>query len=276
MKYLIKFDEDDDYGETKDNNYYKEIIAKNKDLKYENLIILEDELIIIFKDSLEFTLFSQKQNLNLKLIPYKENKENIIIKKDNENNFNNMKIYVVRFEIKFTTKENHKKMQIYKRKIGQKYNCKLNYYIDQKTASNSISVYYYIVSDKAIHIPEKEIFGQECQENLYKKDFSIEWLTLSSDYEYIYKFLEYCHENNIKVRRKFQKIDENCNEIPTYYFTREYELINYSLENMKKIQDYIGYTAITLNSFALTELKSKCKDTFLQYNENIYQYARHN
>ena len=131
-----------------------------------------------------------------------------------------MKIYVVRFEIKFTTKEIHKKMKYYKRKIEQKYNCKLNYYINQKTASNSIAVYYYIISEKAIHIPEEEIFREECQENLYKRDFSIEWLSLSSEFEYISKFLKYCHENNLNVRRKFQKIDENCNEIQKYYLTR--------------------------------------------------------
>ena len=97
---------------------------------------------------------------------------------------------------------------------------------------------------------------------------------MSSDYEYINKFLLYCHENNLNVIRKFQKINNKNNEIPNYYFKREYELINYSLGNMKLIQNYIGNTTITLNSFALLELKSKNKDTFLEYGENIYQYAR--
>ena len=277
LLYLIKFNNDDDYDyeETKDNNYYKEKISNNKDLKYEDLIILEDKLIIGFKDSLQLFLFLQNQNLNLKLIPYKESKENILPKKHIENNnYSNLKIYIVRFELKFTINEIHKKLKNYMRKINQKYNCKLNYYIDQKTSSNSIAVYYYINSEKPINIPENEIFGEECKESLYKKNFCIEWLTLSSDYEYISKFLDFCAQNNLNVLRKFQKIDKNNNEIPKYYFTREYELINYSTQNMKLIQNYIGFTTITLNSFALLELKSKSKDTFLEYGENLYQYAR--
>ena len=43
---------------------------------------------------------------------------------------------------------------------------------------------------------------------------------------------------------------------------------------MKLIQNYIGNTTISLNSFALLELKAKSKDTFLEYNQSIFQYAR--
>ena len=272
LLYLIKFNED--FDEEKDNNYYKEKISENKDLKYENLIILEDKLIIIFKDSLQFTLFSQKQNLNLKLIPYKEN--TITKNEEKEKNiYNNMKIYIVRFDINFTISEIHKKMKNYMKKINNKYNCKLNYYIDEKNRSDSISVYYYIISENPINIPTKEIIGEECKESIDKKVFTIKWLTLSSDYDYINKFSLFCHENNLNVLRKFQKIkNNNYNEIQSYYFKREYELINYSIGNMKLIQNYIGFTTITLNTFALLELKSKSKDTFLEYGENIYQYAR--
>ena len=70
------------------------------------------------------------------------------------------------------------------------------------------------------------------------------------------------------------KKPNNKNDIPNHYFTKNFELINYSIENMKLIQNYIGYTCINLNSFAILELKSKSKDTFLEYNQNIFQYAR--
>ena len=156
--------------------------------------------------------------------------------------------------------------------INEKYNYKINYFIDESIDSNSKSVYYYINSDTHINIPEKEILGEECKENLNQKIFSITWLSFTSDYDYFTKFREFCRQNNLNVVYKKQKIQNN--QIPNHYFTKKYELINYSLENMKLIQNYIGNTTISLNSFAILELKTKSKDTFLEYNQNIFQYAR--
>ena len=271
LLYYIKGNEDYN-GEIKDNKYYKKKIAENKDLKYEDLIIMDDKLIIIFNDSLQFSLFSQRQNLNLKLTPYKDN--TLANSEQNmENTYDNMKIYYVNFEPTYSSSEILKIMKKYMRIINQKYNCKLNFYIDEKNSSNSITVFYYINSDHPIRIPPREILGQECKDNAYKKNFSIDWLSISSDYDYIYKFFDFCASNNLNVIRNKNKIKRN-NEIKNYHLMWEYELINYSIENMKLIQNYIGFTTITLNSFALLELKSKSKDTFLQYNENLFQYAR--
>ena len=271
LLYIIKYNGDYDYDESKDNNYYKQKILENTELKYENLIILKDNLIIAFKDTLQFSLFSQKQNLNLKLIPYKEN---IIIKsEENEkNSLINLKTYIVKFEIGFSINNIHKIMQNYRKRINGKYDCKLTYIIDEKSDSNSKNVFYFINSNSPINISEKEIIGEECKNNIYKI-FTIDWLTLTSDYEYIIKFEEYCHSNNLNIRRKKLEINKD-KPIQNYNFAREYELINYSIENMKLIQNYIGVTTITLNSFALLELKSSSKDTFLEYGENIYSYAR--
>jgi len=57
-------------------------------------------------------------------------------------------------------------------------------------------------------------------------------------------------------------------------FTGKYELINYSLENVKLILNYIGITTIELDSFAIKELTSKCNDTFLEFDMDIFKYAR--
>ena len=136
--YLIKFNGDFD-DEIKDINYYKEKISENQDLKYENLIILEDKLIIIFRDSFQFSLFSQRQKLNLKLIPYKENI--IALNEENQENNYNLKIYIVKFERSFTIDQIHTIMKKYMKTINRRYSCKLNYYIDEKSSLNSIIVF---------------------------------------------------------------------------------------------------------------------------------------
>ena len=267
--YSIKFN--GNYGdEIKDINDYKQEIEES-DLQYDNLLILEDKLIIMFKDSFQFSLFSKNQNLNLKLIPYKEN---ILTNNEEiqENNYN-MKIYIVKFEPKMKINNIHIIMKRYMRKINQKYSCKLNYYIDEKSSPDSIIVFYFINSEYPIKIPEKEIIGTECKNNYYKKNFSINWLSICSDFDFINKFIDFCKNNNLNVIPNKAKRKKN-QEIGNYHQMWEYELINYSIENMKLIQNYIGFTTITLNSFAILELKSKSKDTFLQYNESIFQYSR--
>ena len=97
LLYYIKFN--DDYDESKDINYYKNKISENKDLKYEELISLPNNLIIVFNDSLQFSLFSKKQNLNLKFIPYKQNIQNISqkIEENIKKKENNMKILLIKF-----------------------------------------------------------------------------------------------------------------------------------------------------------------------------------
>ena len=272
LLYYIKFN--DDYDEEKDINYYKNKISENPDLKYEEIISFGDNLIIIFNDSLQFSLFSKKQNLNLKFIPYKQSMQDIT-SSNNENNKideNNMKIFKVNFEKNCSVSEIHKKMQKYMKMIQSKYNYKLNYYIDQKSDSYSLSVYYYIKSEDPVSINKNDIIGKECEENLNNKIFSINWFTFTSDYEYISKFLDYCHQYNINVVRKI-KINKNKEEIRKTDLSREYELINYSLENMKLIQNYIGYTTIVLNSFALLEIKTRSNDTFLNH-QNIFYFAK--
>ena len=199
LLYYIKFN--DDYDEEKDINYYKNKISENPDLKYEEIISFGDNLIIIFNDSLQFSLFSKKQNLNLKFIPYKQSMQDIT-SSNNENNKideNNMKIFKVNFEKNCSVSEIHKKMQKYMKMIQSKYNYKLNYYIDQKSDSYSLSVYYYIKSEDPVSINKNDIIGKECEENLNNKIFSINWFTFTSDYEYISKFLDYCHQYNINV-----------------------------------------------------------------------------
>ena len=62
LLYYIKFNDDLDEG--KDINYYKNKIKENPELKYEELISFGDNLIIIFNDSLKFSLFSKIQNFN--------------------------------------------------------------------------------------------------------------------------------------------------------------------------------------------------------------------
>ena len=271
LLYVVEFQKDP--NNKKDIKYYHEKIKENKELTYENLFILKDKLIIIFRNSLQFSLFSERQNLNLKLIPYKENLDLINAQNDsNENIFNNMKIYIVKFDSRFSNKDINRIMLNYKNRVGNKYNYKINFFIDENIDSNSKAVYYYINSENNIYLNEKEILGEECKENLNKKIFSITWLSFTSDYDYFPKFRQFCRENNLNIIYKKQKLKEN--ETPNHFFTKKFELINYSIENMKLIQNYIGYTTITLNSFAILELKSKSKDTFLEYNQNIFQYAR--
>ena len=269
LLYNIEFKKDPD-GK-KDNKYYHEKIIENKELKHEKILILKDKLLIVFSDSLQLALFNEKQNLDLKLIPYKGENIQLSDEQNNENNTYNMKIYIVKFESKFSTGKIHKIMKDFKNYLINKYNYRINYFIDESIDSQSKAVYYYINSDNKINIPDKEILGEECKENLNQKIFSIPWTSFTSDYDYFPKFREFCRENNLNVVYKKQK---NKNIIPNHYFTKTYELINYSIENMKLIQNYIGYTTINLNSFAILELKSKSKDTFLEYNQNIYQYAK--
>ena len=275
LLYYIKFN--DDYDDQKDINYYINKIKENKELKYEELISFGDNLIIIFNDSLQFSLFSKKQNLNLKFIPYKQSIQKI--KKSNDENEkvndNNMKIFKVKFERIFSISKIHKLMQKYMKRINTKYNYRLNYYIDEKGDSDSFLVYYYIKSDTPANLNKNDIIGKECEEGLNNKIFSINWMTLTSDYEYIHKFLAYCQENNLNVIRKIN-INKDSEEIKNNDYSREYELINYSIENMKLIQNYIGYTTIVLNSFAFLELKTRSKDTFLEPNQNIFSFASNN
>ena len=266
--YVAKFKNDP--KEKKDINYYYQKITENKDLKHKKLLILKDKLIVVFIDSLQFALFSEKQNLDIKLIPYKENIE-ITSEEINENNYNSMKIFIIRFELKFSNNEIHKIMKNYKMTIGKKYNYKINYFIDDSIDFNSKAVYYYINSGNKIIIPEKEVLGEECKENLDQKIFSIASPSFTSDYDYFPKFRQFCQENNLNIVYKKQNFKI---AMPSHYFTKKFELINYSIENMKLIQNYIGCTSINLNSFAIMELKSKSKDTFLEYNQSIFQYAR--
>ena len=273
LLYYVEFN--DDYDEEKDINYYKEKIKENKELKYEELISFGDNLIIIFNDTLQFTLFSKKQNLNLKFIPYKQSIQKIIKnndEKDKINNKNNMKIFKIKFERKFSINKIHKLMQKYMKKIQFKYNYKLNYYIDEKSDSDSFLVYYYIKSQIPVNLDKNDIIGKECEENLNNKIFSINYLTYTSDYKYIHNFLAYCQENNLSIVRKI-KVNKEHEEIKNIDFSREYELINYSIENMKLIQNYIGFTTIVLNSFAFLEIKTRSKDSFLEHNETLFNYA---
>ena len=278
LLYYVKFNDDND--EEKDINYYIEKIKENKELKYEELITLGNNLIIIFNDSLQFSLFSKKQNLSMKFIPYKKQSIQKIIKSNNDDknniNQNNMKIFKIKFERIFSIKKIHQFMQRYMKKIQFKYNFKLNYYIDEKNDSDSFLVYYYIKSLIPVNLDKNDIIGKECEENLNNKIFSINYLTLTSDYEYIHNFLAYCHENNLNVIRKI-KVNKDNEEIKNSDFSREYELINYSIENMKLIQNYIGFTTIVLNSFAFLEIKTKSKDSFLEDpRQNIFDFARKN
>ena len=269
--YEIEFKED--LENKKDIKYFQKEITENKELKYEKLFILKDKLIIVFRNSLQFALFSEKQNLGLKLIPFKENIDSFIEQNVENNNFN-MKIFIVKFEAKFSNNEIHRLMKNYKRHLIEKFNYKINYFIDEENEFKSKVVYYYINSENPINIPEKEIFGEECKENLNQKMFSITWLSFTSDYDYFPRFRQFCSENNLNIVYKKQRTNNDKIRIPNYSFTKKFELINYSIENMKLIQNYIGNTQISLNSFALLELKSKSKDTFLEYNQNIFQYAR--
>ena len=150
----------------------------------------------------------------------------------------------------------------------------MNYYIDEKSDSYSLSVYYYIKSEVPVSLNKKDIIGKECEENLNNKVFSINWFTLTSDYEYISKFLDFCRSYNISVVRKI-KINKDKEELRKFDLSREYELINYTIENMKLIQNYIGYTTIVLNSFALLEIKTRSNDTFLNH-QNIFYFAKMN
>ena len=269
LLYIVEFKKIPE--EKKDINYYYQNIKENKELKYEKLLILKDKLIIAFRNSLQFALFSEKQNLDIKLVQYKENIE-AIDEENNELDINNMKIFIIKFDKKYPNRKINSIMKDYKARISKKYNFKINYFINESIDSNSKEVYYYINSEKSINISNKEILGEECKENLNQKIFSITWLSFTSDYDYFSNFRDFCRINNLIIIYKKQTSSKNS--IPNYYLTKKFELINYSLENMKLIQNYIGYTTISLNSFAMLELKSKSKDTFLEYNQNIFQYAR--
>ena len=271
LLYEIEFKKDGSNNNDKDIKYYYKCISENKELTHEKLLILNDKLIIIFRNSLQFSLFSERQKLGLKLIPYKET---ISLNKDgeiNNNNEENMKIFIIKFEQSFSNEEIKKKMKKYKKKLIERYNYKINFFIDENNGNKSKSVYYYIYSENSIDIPEKEIIGEECKEDLEKKVFYITWLSFSSDYNFFPKFREFCSNNNLRIAYRKQKVN---GKIHFHHFTKKFELINYSVENMKLIQNYIGNTIISLNSFAMLELKSKSKDTFLEYNQNIFQYAR--
>ena len=272
LLYEIEFKKDSKDVEDKEKyiKYYHKCINENKELVHEKLLILNDKLIIIFKDSLQFSLFSERQKLGLKLIPYKEG-INSIKPIQVENNEENMKIYIIKFEPSFSNEEIKKKMKKYRNKLIEKYNYKINFFIDENNDNKSKFVYYYIYSEKNIDIPKKEIIGEECKEDLNKKVFYISGLSFSSDYEFFPKFREFCSNNNLRIAYRKQKSN---GIIPIHHFSKKFELINYSVENMKLIQNYIGNTTISLNSFALLELKTKSKDTFLEYNQSIFQYAR--
>ena len=272
LLYEIEFNKDNskDINKEKDIKYYHKCINENKELIHEKLLILNDKLIIIFKDSLQFSLFSERQKLGLKLIPYKESMDNIKSTQI-ENSEESLKIFIIKFEQSFSNEEIKKKMKRYRNKLIEKYDYKINFFIDENNDNKSKFVYYYIYSEKNINIPEKEIIGEECKEDLNKKVFYISGLSFSSDYEFFPRFREFCSNNNLRIAYRKQKFN---GIIPKYHFSKKFELINYSVENMKLIQNYIGNTTISLNSFALLELKAKSKDTFLEYNQSIFQYAR--
>ena len=254
----------------KDINYYHKSITENKDLIHDKLLILKNKLIIIFKNTLQFSLFSERQKLDIKLIPYKETTD-IYQNQEINKNADNMKIYIIKFDPSFSNEDIKRKMKKYRNKLMEKYNYKINFFIDEKSDSKAKSVYYYIYSENVINISDKEIIGEECKDDINQKVFYISWLSFTSDYDYFPKFREFCSHNNLKTAYRKQIFSE---KIPRYHFTKKFELINYSMENMKLIQNYIGYTIIYLNSFAMLELKSKSKDTFLEYNQNIFKYAR--
>ena len=92
----------------------------------------------------------------MKLIP---NKENIDIIKNDENDTDekHMKIFIIKFETTFSNEDIKRKMKRYKNKLLEKYNYKINFFIDENNDNKSKSVYYYIYSKDSIKIPEKEI-----------------------------------------------------------------------------------------------------------------------
>ena len=251
--------------------YYQDEISDNKDLVYEKLYIIEDKLIIVFKDSFQLFQFSKNQNMNLKLIPFKNNINEV---KDSDKFNDDIQIYIVKFYFPIT--KIIETLKTYKKKLSRKYRNNLTYFIDEenKTDDNLTSVYYYFISNSIITVPEKAIYGDECEEDLNRKNFYITSLSFTSDFDYFRKFKKFCNGKKITINILKEKLNDK--EISKLLYTRKYGLINYSLENIKLIQNYIGVTTINLDSLAIKELTSKCNDTFLEYDINIFKYARNN
>ena len=99
-------------------------------------------------------------------------------------------------------------------------------------------------------------------------------MSFTSDLDYFRKFKKFCNDKKMDKNSLKEIIDEK--EKSKYLYTRKYELINYSLENVKLIQNYIGVTTINVDSFAIKELTSRCNDTFLEFDIDIFKYARNN
>ena len=269
--YSIKIKEN--YKKKIDNivEYYYDEISDNKDLVYEQLYIQEDKIIIVFKDSAQLFQFSQNQNMNLKLIPFKSNTNEV---KYSDKFNDNIQIYIVKFY--FPISKINEILKTYKKKLIKKYKNRLTYFIDEanKTDDNLTSVYYYFIPDSLVTVPDKAIYGDECEEDLNRKNFYIDSMSFTSDFVYIRKFKKFCKDKKININLLKEKIDEK--EKSKHLNTKKFELINYCLENVKLIQNYIGVTTINLDSLAIKELTSRCNDTFLEFDMNIFKYARNN
>ena len=231
-------------------------LCRNKKIRYKRIFTFNDKTLITFQKSEEMPFFLKNTDLILKNFEY-ENKNS---------KARNYTVYYILFNKNDTNDYIHKKMINYFR-----YTLKINstYIINEDETKQNRIVYYYILNK--YNIPENIIVGQKINFEENDNIFQIENKVYNSDKNFFTKFLYYCLENEITII----KIPELNFEDKSYFDDSfKYQIINNSPEKYKLIKEYISPITVQLNRFAISELKYKSKDTFLENKEDIYKFAK--
>ncbi len=235
-------------------------ICRNKKILYKRIFTFNNKTLISFQQSEEISFFLKNTDLILKTFQFE----------GQNSNSNNYTVYYVFFNKNDTNEYIHKTMMIYFNRTLQ---IKSSYIINEDETKENRIVYYYIKNKDKINIPENIIVGQKIDFNENNDIFYIQSKIYNSDENYFLKFFNFCETNHINVI----KIPElNFDDISYYDDTYKYQILNYSIEKLKLIMEYISPTSIQLNKFALEEIKYKSKDTFLNEDEDIYLFAKKN
>ena len=233
-------------------------LCRNKKIKYKRIFTFNDKTLITFQNVEEVPFFLKNTDLILKNFDY-ENKNSSI---------NNYTVYFILFDKNDSNEYIHRTMMNYFRNT---LNIKSTYIINENETKENKLVYYYILNK--YNIPENIIVGQKINFEDNDNIFQIENQVYNSDKNFFSKFYYYCLENDINII----KIPELSFEDKSYFDdTFKYQIINNSLEKYKLIKEYISPITVQLNRFALNELKYKSKDTFLENNEDLFNFARRN
>ena len=216
-----------------------EDMCREKHIQYKKIFKMKDKVLISFDLSTQSSFFMKNINefLDLKLEPYE-------LPQSQGNSYD---VYSIEFNRHTKDYMIRKKMWKYFDQVG----INSNFIIKHEPEHNS--VYYYILKND---INPRDILGTKIEKNNL---FEINNKTFYSYLNFYKDFVNYLYDKGIEVDHVFSRKGTNV-----------LRMKDYSKEKMDIINAYIKETEIQLSDFAMYELKSRSKDTFLFFEDENY------